>query len=203
MQTDLHHGLLSHGGTLKIGFTYDLRDEYLAMGLSAEDAAEFDSLETIGHIDGALSALGHSVDRIGGIRALCGRLARGDRWDLVWNICEGRLGDARESQVPALLDAFGVPYVFSGPLTMALCLHKPSAKRVVRDAGIPTARFHVVSNRRDVSRVDIPYPLFIKPVAEGSGKGVTASSPEAPRTLRFRLRQCANGRHEVAQDPGL
>jgi len=161
---------------LKIGFTYDLRDEYLAMGVSAEEAAEFDSLDTIDHIDRALSALGHAVDRIGGIRALCVRLAGGDRWDLVWNICEGHLGDARESQVPGLLDAFGIPYVFSGPLTLALCLQKPWCKSVLRDAGIPTARFQVVRDRRDLSRVDIPYPLFIKPVAEGSGKGVTAES---------------------------
>ncbi|MCX6551874.1 MAG: D-alanine--D-alanine ligase [Acidobacteria bacterium] len=145
-------------------------------GLSAEEAAEFDSLDPIDHIDRALSALGHSVDRIGGIRALCRRLSDGDRWDLVWNICEGHLGDARESQVPGLLDAFGIPYVFSGPHTLTLCLHKPWSKRVLRDAGIPTARFQVVRGRRDLSRVDIPYPLFIKPVAEGSGKGVTAES---------------------------
>src|SRR3546814_19426736 len=56
-------------------------------------------------------------------------------------------------------------------------------KRVVRDAGVPTAAFAVVAGEADLAAVELPFPLFVKPLAEGTGKGVTAASrvdgPEA------------------------
>ena len=70
-----------------------------------------------------------------------GALAAGARWDAVFNICEGLHGPGREAQVPALLEAYDIPCLFSDPLTLALCLDKGHTKRVVRDAGVPTADF--------------------------------------------------------------
>lgn len=159
-----------------IGLTYDLRDEYLAAGYNEEETAEFDRAETIDALEGALSELGHTVDRIGHARQLVGRLAAGDRWDLVFNICEGLHGLARESQVPSILEVYNIPCTFADPLVMSLCLHKGITKMVVERAGVPTPRFHVVERLADLEKVDLPYPLFAKPVAEGTGKGVTPAS---------------------------
>jgi len=78
--------------------------------------------------------------------------------------------------VPALLDAYQIPYTFSDPMVLALTLHKGMAKHVVRDCKIPTADFAVVNSLADISTINLPYPLFAKPVAEGTGKGVTAAS---------------------------
>ena len=50
------------------------------------------------------------------------------------------------------------------------------AKRVLRDAGVPTAPFHVVGDEADLAEVDLPFPLFVKPVAEGTAKGIDAGS---------------------------
>jgi len=161
---------------MRIGVTYDLRADYLAQGLSEEDTAEFDSEVTIAAICEALAALGFVPDRIGGVRALAGRLAAGERWDGVFNFCEGLKGAAREAQAPALLEAYDVPYVFSDPLTLCLALDKGMAKRVLRDAGVPTAPFAVIETPEDISAIDLPFPLFLKPVAEGSGKGIGANS---------------------------
>ena len=161
---------------MNIGFTYDLRDDYLARGLGAEAAAEFDYPETIDAISSALSGLGHRVDRIGAIQQLISRLARGDRWDLVFNIAEGVHGFGREAQVPAVLDAYQIPYTFSDPLTLCLTLHKGMTKHVVHAYGINTAPFAVVEKPGDLDNIDLPYPLFAKPVAEGSSKGVSARS---------------------------
>jgi len=86
---------------MNIGITYDLRSEYLAVGYGEEETAEFDQLGTIDAIEIALCELGHSVDRIGHARSLVDRLAAGDRWELVFNICEGLHGISREAQVPA------------------------------------------------------------------------------------------------------
>jgi D-alanine-D-alanine ligase len=161
---------------MRIGITYDLRADYLAQGMSGEDTAEFDSEITIVSICRALAGLGHQPVRIGNIAALNGRLAAGERWHAVFNICEGMNGFAREAQVPCLLEAFGIPAFFSDALTLAVSLDKGWTKRILRDAGIPTAPFAVIEAADEIARVDLPYPLFVKPVAEGSGKGVNARS---------------------------
>src|SRR5437588_962618 len=161
---------------MRIGVTYDLRSEYLALGMSEEDAAEFDEEITISSICRALAGLGHVPLRIGNVTALTQRLAEGERWDAVFNICEGIAGFAREAQVPCILEAFGIPSVFSDALTLAVALDKGWTKRILRDAGVPTAPFAVIESPADLAGIDLPYPLFVKPVAEGSGKGVDARS---------------------------
>jgi D-alanine-D-alanine ligase len=166
---------------LKIGITYDLRDDYLVEGYGEEETAEFDHPATINAIDDALRELGYETDRIGHIRALAKRLVAGERWDVVFNIAEGLRGFGREAQVPALLDAYDIPYTFSDPLVLALTLHKGMTKRVIRDLGIPTPAFAIVESAEEIAGVALPFPLFAKPVAEGTGKGVTAASKIADR----------------------
>lgn len=161
---------------MRIGVTYDLRDDYRALGYSEEDTAEFDAEETIVAICEALAGLGHSPVRIGHVKALAAALVEGQRWDAVFNICEGLKGLAREAQAPALLEAWDIPVMFSDPLTLALALDKAMAKRVARDRGVPVADFAVIEMPEDIARVNLSFPLFLKPVAEGSGKGVGAMS---------------------------
>ena len=169
---------------MHVGLTYDLRDEYLAAGYSEVDTAEFDQPETIDAIAGALQRQGIVVDRIGNARQLSSRLVAGDRWDLVFNFCEGVLGFGLEALVPALLDAWRIPYVFSDPLACAVTLHKGVAKHVVRGNGLATPDFAVIETSADIARVALRYPLFAKPVAEGTGKGVSAASRvESPAAL--------------------
>lgn len=167
---------------MRIGLTYDLKSEYLAMGVSMEDAAEFDKEDTIDGIENALRELGYTTDRIGHAKTLVKRLEVGDRWDLVFNICEGLHGIAREAQVPAILDLYGVPYVFSDPLVLALTLHKGMTKSVVRDAGVPTSDFCVYETAEDLHGLRFGAPFFVKPVAEGTGKGCSAKSIVRDRT---------------------
>lgn len=164
---------------MRIGVTYDLRSDYLAMGYGEEETAEFDSEVTIEALCDALVGLGYKPVRVGGVVRLVERLATGERWDGVFNFCEGLHGVSREAQVPALLEAYDIPYVFSDPLTMALTLDKAMCKRVVRDYGIPTADFALIERIADADRVALAYPLFVKPVAEGSGKGIDACSKVA------------------------
>ncbi|MFH1079553.1 MAG: D-alanine--D-alanine ligase [Pseudomonadota bacterium] len=156
--------------------TYDLRDDYLAEGYGEEETAEFDRPETINAVEQALSDLGFETDRIGHIRLLARRLVAGDRWDMVFNIAEGLRGFGREAQVPALLEAFDIPYTFSDVLALSLTLHKGMTKRVIRDMGIPTPDFAVIDTEDQITGIRLPFPLFAKPVAEGTGKGITAAS---------------------------
>jgi D-alanine-D-alanine ligase len=167
---------------MKVGITYDLRDSYLQMGYTEEETAEFDKQDTIDGIASALEALGCETDRIGNDRALTKRLLAGDQWDLVFNIAEGLHGFGREALVPSLLDAHGIPYTFSNPMVLSLALHKAMTKHVVRDMGIATPDFWTVEKEDDVQQIDASFPLFAKPVAEGTGKGITAASKITNRT---------------------
>jgi D-alanine-D-alanine ligase len=166
---------------MKIGVTYDLRSDYLAQGFSEEETAEFDAEVTIEGLCEALTGLGFTPERIGGVKTLTERLAAGQRWDGVFNFCEGFRGLAREAQVPALLEAYEIPYVFSDPLTMALTLDKAMTKRVIRDCGIPTTDFALIARIEDAEAVTLPFPLFLKPVAEGSGKGIGTNNKVADK----------------------
>ena len=161
---------------MKIGLTYDLRSAYLAHGYSEEETLEFDRDDTITAIESTLNALGHETDRIGNGRQLTEALVAGKRWDLVFNIAEGLHGIGREAQVPAILDLYEIPYTFSDPLVMSLTLHKGMTKRIIRDAGVPTSDFLIAETAEDTVGVGFAPPYFIKPVAEGTGKGITPDS---------------------------
>lgn len=161
---------------MNIGLTYDLRDAYLAEGFGEEETAEFDRGQTIDEIEAALRQLGHRIDRVGHIRQLVPQLAAGKRWDLVFNIAEGLSGFGREAQIPGLLDAYEIPYTFADPLTATLTLHKGMAKRVLQSHGIATTPFAEAGGPRDLERIRLPYPLFVKPIAEGTAKGIDGRS---------------------------
>jgi len=161
---------------MKIGLTYDLRDDYLKKGLSFEETAEMDSAVTIEELDKTITKLGNETDRIGNIESLIKRIANNERWDVVFNIAEGVYGMGREAQIPALLDACRIPYTFSDTIVLAVALQKAFTKRIVSDLGIPTSVFYSVKTLKQIDSIDIPYPLFVKPVAEGTGKGINNNS---------------------------
>lgn len=161
---------------MRIGLVYDLIDDYLAEGYSEEEAAEFDAPVTIDSIEAALIANGHKVERVGGLKKLIAALALGKRWDMVFNIAEGMYGLGREAQVPAILDAYCIPYTFSPTDVMVTTMNKATTKILVRQAGVPTPDFAVCSSAAEARAVKLPFPLFVKPVAEGTSKGVSETS---------------------------
>ena len=161
---------------INVGLTFDLKDDYLKLGFSNEEVAEFDAPETIDALDRAITALGFEVIRIGNIFNLVEFLNSGNRCDLVFNICEGMFGIAREAQVPCLLDAYQIPYIFSTPDVLNLTLDKGLTKLIAEQAGIQTAEFKVVSQLNELQSINIPFHLFVKPVAEGTSKGIDGFS---------------------------
>ena len=158
---------------MKIGLTYDLRSWYLDRGYSLEDTAEFDKQDTVDAIDTALRNMGFETEPVGNCFQLIEALSAGKRWDLVFNIAEGLYGDGRESVVPAILDQYKIPYVFSGPVIMGISLNKHLTRLIVSAAGVPVSPGMLITEMKDVDRCRLEYPLFIKPVSEGTGKGIT------------------------------
>jgi D-alanine-D-alanine ligase len=161
---------------MKIGLTYDLRSWYLDRGYSMDETAEFDKQETVDALADSLRIMGHEPELIGNAFQLIEALASGKKWDLVFNIAEGLYGDGRESVVPAILDQYRIPYVFSGPVIMGISLNKHLAKLVVEAAGVPVSPGFLVTDLNDLVNLKLTYPLFVKPVSEGTGKGITDKS---------------------------
>ena len=161
---------------MKIGLTYDLRSWYIDRGYSMEDTAEFDKKETVDALAESLGKMGYETEQVGNAFQLIEALANGKRWDLIFNIAEGLYGDGRESVIPAILDQYRIPYVFSGPVIMGLSLNKHLTKLIVNAAGVPISQGILISDIQDINKCNLEYPLFIKPVSEGTGKGITEKS---------------------------
>jgi len=141
-----------------------------------DETAEFDKQETVDAIDNSLKQMGHETEPIGNVFQLIEAIAAGKKWDIVFNIAEGLYGDGRESVVPAILDQYKIPYVFSGPVIMGLSLNKHLAKLVVAAAGVPVSPGCLITESKDLNKCKLKYPLFVKPVSEGTGKGITEKS---------------------------
>ena len=149
---------LAHGGVAE----FDIDDEF----------AEWDSLETINAIADALAPLG-DVIRLDATDNFPAHLLDA-KPDIVFNIAEGRRGPNRESHIPAILEFLGIPYSGSDPFTLSLCLDKSRAKETLSYYGIPTppfARVTELSQLEPFARRS--FPAFVKPVHEGSSKGIT------------------------------
>jgi D-alanine-D-alanine ligase len=157
-----------------------------------DEFAEWDSAETIDAVARALSRYGEVV-RLEAREEFPQRL-REERPDIVFNIAEGLRGPNREAHVPAMCEFYGIPYSGSDPFTLALCLDKSRTKEILRANGVPTAEWALVREISDVERVAArgwTYPLFAKPVHEGSSKGITernlAASAESLRPVVLEL----------------
>ncbi|MDI6839845.1 MAG: ATP-grasp domain-containing protein [bacterium] len=135
--------------------------------------AECDSIETVQAIADALSVF-HEVTLIEA-NADAFEFLRQSNVDIVFNIAEGTNGIARESQMPAILEMLGIPYTGSNPLTLAICLDKARTKEILSYHKIPTPRFQVF-NSYSAKLVDLEFPLIVKPVREGSSKGINNHS---------------------------
>ncbi len=150
---------------------------------AADDAyAEWDSPETIDAVARALSDFGEVI-RLEADQDFPERL-RDARPDIVFNIAEGFAGPNREAHVPAICEFYAVPYSGSDPFTLSLCLHKARTKQLLGASGVPTATFELVESEAQLEAFaagggartagePLRFPLFLKPVQEGSSKGIT------------------------------
>jgi len=161
---------------LKIGLTYNLKRQVSAAeGLPEDFFAEFDDEDTVNAIVDALENGGCHVTRIEADEKAYSKLMRLNP-HIVFNMAEGFRGESRESQVPAMLEMLGIPYTGSGPMTFAISLNKGMAHQLLRVNNVSTPPFKIVTNAE--ARIDkqLEFPLIVKPLAEGSSKGIRNSS---------------------------
>lgn len=140
-------------------------------GVPPDAFADFDHIETIDALRAALETDGHTTTFIQADRDLPYAL-REEQPDICFNIAEGLGGDAREAQVPALLEMLKIPYTGSRVLTNGISLDKTLTKRIWRDRRLPVAPFQEFVTGDETLRAELKFPLFVKPAREGTGMGV-------------------------------
>ncbi|MBI1803559.1 MAG: ATP-grasp domain-containing protein [Ignavibacteria bacterium] len=136
--------------------------------------AEWDTRETIDAVHAALAEV-HDVSLIEANEYAFDSL-RTERPDIVFNIAEGLYGVSREAHMPAILEMLHIPYTGSDPLALAVCLDKSRAKEILSYHHIPTPKFSVITTPTEIESASIGFPAIVKPLHEGSSKGIINSS---------------------------
>ncbi len=139
-----------------------------------DEFAEWDTCETINAVKDALS-LYHDVNLIEANYDAFEKL-KAIKPDIVFNIAEGYRGFSRESQIPAMLEMLNIPFTGSDSLTLGICLDKSRTKEILSYYNIPNSKFFVCENISQLNTNHFNYPLFVKPICEGSSKGIFSSS---------------------------
>ena len=160
---------------LKVGFAFNVKRVTPDLSGDGDDEAEYDSPKTLQAIREAIASYGHEVVDLEATSDLPIQLAS-TPVDVVFNIAEGFKGRNRESQVPALLELLDIPYTGSDPAALSVSLDKALAKRMVRTHGILTPSYLVMHSGKERLPKELGFPLLVKPVAEGTSKGVTKKS---------------------------
>jgi len=150
------------------------------------------SLRSGAQVQDGLQRMGHEVRAIDAGPDLVPELVACG-FDAAFIALHGR--DGEDGTVQALLEAIGLPYTGSGPAACARGTDKGLAKRLMREAGIPTAPFHTLreASIRELGAAaaleriegDLGFPLVVKPAKGGSALGVkfARSSEQLPGAL--------------------
>lgn len=99
--------------------------------------------------------------------------------DKVFLALHGAMGE--NGQMQAYLDACGISYTGSGHLGCAVAMDKDVAKRLLRDAGIPTPKWMYVDTKRHTAQdvlESVGLPCVVKPCNGGSSVGVSMADTE-------------------------
>ena len=186
----------------RVGLTYDLRDEYIFKKGEPSDAnAELDHKDIIDIVSQIFKRSGHQVIKIGNVRNLLKFLKeKQKKVDIIFNVAEGLYGRNRESQVPVILEMYGIPFVGSDGLTLGLTLDKLIAKKILSCDNIPTPKFFEISDIASMNGFGFNFPLIVKPRYEGTSKGLSEKSVVMNNS---RLRQQAQWLISVYKQPAL
>jgi len=144
-------------------------------GMAEDQWDDLDSEKTVDSLINAIRSGGHHCEFLEGDITLYDTIRKYSP-DICFNICEGHFGDAREAQVPALLEMLRIPYTGSKVLTLALALDKSMTKRVLTYHDLPTPGFQTIERVDEPLSSDMVFPLFVKPSQEGTGMGVSRES---------------------------
>ena len=161
----------------RVAILANIKDKNLihSLDLPLDAYGEFENMETVRLMREIIEADGHETELLLADKSLP-RALESYQPDICFNDAGGLRGDAREAQVPAILEMTGIPYTHSRILTNAIALDKTLTKRIWRDHGLPVAHFQEFVTGEESLAPELQFPLFVKPAHEGSGMGIDDNS---------------------------
>lgn len=144
----------------------------LALVYGGDSAEREISLRSGQAVSAALDRLGFDHQCFDGPQAVVDA-ARAGQVDTVFNMLHGRGGE--DGCLQGALALCGMPVTGSGVLASALTMDKLQTKRVWRAVGLPTPEWQVAGKPDDADALAdiVEFPVFVKPVREGSSVGMS------------------------------
>ena len=161
---------------MKIGITYDTREDYKNIDYSKY--CDFASLTSISFLKNQFVQAGYETILIGSCKKLIELISSGKlNVDYIYNTAEGIFSRNREGIIPALLEAYNIPYIGSDAYALSLTLNKYHTKLLAKQIGIPTPKSEIIylydSNTDIIQKLkNLHFPLVVKPNYEGSSMGL-------------------------------
>lgn len=124
----------------------------------------FDALQRLGFKNAELVEVDENISE---------NLKKG-HYDYAFNALHGKYGE--DGCVQGILEILHIPYTGCGVMASSMCMNKEYTKRILSTCpDIPMAKSAFVRKGDDVleKTKDLTYPLFTKPVCEGSSFGMT------------------------------
>lgn len=161
----------------RVALLFNLKHPATAGADAAPDAlAEFAIPETVQCIESALRVAGHEVIPLEADAALLDTI-RQINPDICFNIARGIDGRNRLAHIPALLEMLNIPFTGSDVQGQTLARDKAVAKRIWQTHDLPVAPGQVFGRADEPLSAELKkFPLFVKPLHEGSGTGVDDES---------------------------
>lgn len=161
---------------MKIGITYDTKEEH--PDIDHSKYCDFTLQTSIAFLRKQFTLAGYEAILIGPCEKLKQRIAEGTLdVDYIYNTAEGVSSRNREAIVPALLEAYNIPFIGSDAYALSVALNKYHTKLLAKQIGIPTPAFEIVdlydSEDEIVEKLrNLHFPIIVKPNYEGSSMGL-------------------------------
>ncbi len=160
----------------RIGLVYNEPKELTAADKELDPRSYRQPAIIADYIEEAFITRGHQVKKIPASLDLLQDIKAAGDLDVIFNCCTGINSKREQANIVALLELVDIPFVGSGLTAQATALNKANANAAFTAAGVPITAFQTFFSAEDPLNSDMTYPLFVKPIQEGSALGITADS---------------------------
>ena len=122
----------------------------------------------------ALQRLGYKNSELVEVDTDIAQKLKEGQYDYAYNVLHGKYGE--DGCIQGILEIMQIPYTGCGVMSSAICMNKEYTKRILStNPDIPMAKSAFVRKGEDVMEKtkDLKFPVFTKPVSEGSSFGMT------------------------------
>lgn len=122
----------------------------------------------------ALQRLGYKNAELVEVDKNISKKLQDGKFDYAYNVLHGKYGE--DGCIQGILEILQIPYTGCGVMASAVCMNKEYTKRILSSCPeIPLAKSAFIRKGEDVMEKtkDLKFPVFTKPVSEGSSFGMT------------------------------